>query len=141
MECVCSNNVHSSNLETPIKCYYQHKSFHLPGFYYGTFACVYLHVCGFVSERKWSGYESHCMCVLLLCTCICLSLCVPFAVAHIKSSALVMLNSVRTTDGIKSHKTNHVAIFDHTHFTFCVVYESMDLCEWACQRILSLPKS
>lgn len=79
------------------------------------------------------------MCTVLY-TCICLSL-VPFAVAHIKSSALVMLNSVCTTDGNKLHKTNHVAIFDHTHFTFCVVYESMDLCEWAHQRILSLLKS
>ncbi len=40
------HNVHSSHLETLIKCYYQHKHFHLLSFYYETFAsvCIYVYV-------------------------------------------------------------------------------------------------
>lgn len=38
---------HSSNLETLIKCYYQHNGFHLLSFYYESFAfvCLYVWVC------------------------------------------------------------------------------------------------
>lgn len=123
--CVCiysllsAHNVHSSHLETLIKCYYQHKHFHLLSFYYATFASVYIYVC--VSAR-----------VVRMHACVC----VPYAVGQIKCSGAVLSgvrNALQAADDTKrplrkrrTHPGSNVAIFDQTHFAFRVGSESMN---------------
>lgn len=67
--CVCTIysllialNVHGSNLETLIKCYYQPKHFHLLSFCYETFTSVYIPMCPDLwVKENWVGMGVKCV--------------------------------------------------------------------------------
>lgn len=115
--CVCvyslliAHNVQSSHFETPIKCYYRRKYFHLLSFYYETFASVYIYV--YVWEKElWgpSGFESMCVYRLTyMCVCACAGVCTVCG----GSDQMLCLGTVRTVECSAHHWWYEMASEEH----------------------------